>query len=78
MLIKKIKAAAAERWNTSGLILFTSPKDYAPKSAGKVFPDGILMPSNGVQRGSLKLDGDLLTPGWSATGNRLKLYLYKT
>lgn len=36
------------------------------------------MPSNGVQRGSLKLEGDLLTPGWSATGNRLKFYLYKT
>ncbi|CAD5123956.1 DgyrCDS12261 [Dimorphilus gyrociliatus] len=61
------KAKTAERWNASGLILFTAPKDYAPKFAGKVYPDGILMPSDGVQRGSLKLEGDLLTPGWSAT-----------
>lgn len=58
-----LQAQLAQRFNCTGLLIFSDPHDYAPAGV-PVYPDGPSLPEYGVQRGSLQLtEGDVLTPG---------------
>ena len=58
----------AQRFNCSGLLIYSDPADYAPPGV-PVYPNGPSLPLYGVQRGSLiNQDGDPMTPGVPAIG----------
>ncbi|CAK8684045.1 unnamed protein product [Clavelina lepadiformis] len=71
-LFRGDKANNAAKFNCSGLILYSDPHDYAgveknswtPESKLNVYPDTWWLPPTGVQRGSLGLNGDPLTPDY--------------
>jgi N-acetylated-alpha-linked acidic dipeptidase len=49
------QVANAARFNASGAIIYTDPKEYAPDGTtpDKVYPQGVWMPPTGVQRGTI-------------------------
>lgn len=62
----------AQRYGCGGLIIFSDPIDYAPTYGPPMFPDGPMLPSTGLQRGTVMIgDGDPLTPGLPSIGNVL-------
>ena len=63
------QASLAQRFNCSGLLMYSDPKDYAPPGV-PVYPNGPSLPPGGVQRGSVMSSdiGDPLTPGVPALG----------
>ncbi|KAK8404098.1 hypothetical protein O3P69_000271 [Scylla paramamosain] len=59
------KVLNAERFNASGVILYTDPADYHPdwRKGGEAYPSTFWLPESGIQRGSvLWRDGDPTTP----------------
>ncbi|XP_050693224.1 putative N-acetylated-alpha-linked acidic dipeptidase isoform X2 [Eriocheir sinensis] len=59
------KVLNAERFNASGMILYTDPADYHPDwhKGGEAYPNTFWLPESGIQRGSLLWrDGDPTTP----------------
>ena len=62
-----LQAKFGEEHGCSGVILYSDPADYA-HPGGAVYPDGWFMPETGVQRGSLMIAGDPLTPGYPSIG----------
>ena len=62
-----LKAKLAEKFGALGLILYSDPADYALGNT-EVYPENRFLPPTGVQRGSLRLDGDPLTPGYPSIG----------
>ncbi|KAI9762141.1 MAG: Inositol-pentakisphosphate 2-kinase [Chaenotheca gracillima] len=67
---RALKVKAAELAGAAGCIIYSDPQQDGFLK-GKVWPEGIWMPSNGVQRGAVSLMswvvGDVLTPGWAST-----------
>ncbi|KAI0241236.1 Glutamate carboxypeptidase 2, partial [Lamellibrachia satsuma] len=61
------KAKHAQLFGASGLILYSDPKDYSASKTHSVYPDSWWLPGTGVQRGSLNMDVDPLTPGYPGT-----------
>ena len=55
------QAQLAQMFGCKGLLLYFDPLDYAPEGV-KVYPDGPALPEYGVQRGTLHLSGDILSP----------------
>ena len=50
-------------------MIYSDPEDYAPSYGPPVFPGGPMLPSTGLQRGSVMvIDGDPLTPGLPSIG----------
>ncbi|XP_066977059.1 N-acetylated-alpha-linked acidic dipeptidase 2-like isoform X1 [Macrobrachium rosenbergii] len=59
------KVQNAQRFNASGVILYTDPQDYHPESdtGGAAYPNSFWLPGSGIQRGSIIWhDGDPTTP----------------
>lgn len=68
------KAALAEKFGCSGLILYSDPADFASTGTNEVYPNSWWLPGTGVQRGSLSLTiGDPLTPLYPATESAYRL-----
>ena len=63
-----LQAKHAQLFGGSGLILYSDPKDYSASKTHSVYPDSWWLPGTGVQRGSLNMDVDPLTPGYPGTG----------
>ena len=60
-----LQAALAEQYGCIGLILYSDPANYAMSGLDPdVYPDSWFLPGSGVQRGSLNVAGDVLTPGY--------------
>ena len=59
------KVANAEKYNASGIVMYTDPSDFNIDGA-KTYPDSWWMPNTGVQRGTVGTDGDYLTPFYPA------------
>ncbi|XP_071530793.1 N-acetylated-alpha-linked acidic dipeptidase 2-like [Panulirus ornatus] len=63
------KIQNAQRFNASGIILYTDPRDYHPdwQSGEPGYPHTLWLPGSGIQRGSiLWRDGDPTTPYYPA------------
>ncbi|XP_068216856.1 N-acetylated-alpha-linked acidic dipeptidase 2-like [Palaemon carinicauda] len=63
------KILNAQRFNASGVILYTDPRDYHPESetGGAAYPHSLWLPGSGIQRGSIVWrDGDPTTPDYPA------------
>ncbi|XP_071530780.1 N-acetylated-alpha-linked acidic dipeptidase 2-like [Panulirus ornatus] len=63
------KIQNAQRFNASGIILYTDPRDYHPdwQSGEPGYPHTFWLPGSGIQRGSiLWRDGDPTTPYYPA------------
>ncbi|KAK7085302.1 hypothetical protein SK128_005678 [Halocaridina rubra] len=59
------KVLNAQRFNATGVILYTDPSDYHPDSdsGGPSYPNSYWLPGSGIQRGSIMWrDGDPTTP----------------
>ena len=67
------QAKHAEQFGALGLIMYSDPADYALGNT-KVYPENSFLPPTGVQRGSLKILGDPLTPGYPSIGACLFVY----
>lgn len=68
------KAALAEKFGCSGLIIYSDPADFAAAGTNEVYPNSWWLPGTGVQRGSLSLAlGDPLTPLYPATEGAYRL-----
>ena len=50
-------------------MLYSDPADYAVDGVEQVYPNSWWLPDTGVQRGSLNVNGDVLTPGYPSTGS---------
>lgn len=63
----------AQKYGAIGIILYSDPDDYADgqTNSSSVYPNDWWLPTSGVQRGSLVLAGDPLTPGYPAIGRYL-------
>ncbi|XP_042890770.1 N-acetylated-alpha-linked acidic dipeptidase 2-like [Penaeus japonicus] len=75
------KVQNAERFNASGIILYTDPSDYHPESdsGGLAYPHSFWLPGSGIQRGSIVVhDGDPTTPGYPALEGAYRLPKDKT
>ena len=57
------KAHHAEIFGAAGIILYSDPHDYAHRDTHNFYPDSWWLPPTGVQRGSVCIKGDPLTPG---------------
>ena len=66
---RALKVKAAELTGAAGCIIYSDPADDG-FVRGPTFPDGRLMPKDGVQRGAVSLMswvvGDVLTPGFAS------------
>ncbi|XP_042204189.1 putative N-acetylated-alpha-linked acidic dipeptidase [Homarus americanus] len=63
------KVQNAERFNASGIIIYTDPSDYHPdlEQGGAAYPNSFWLPESGIQRGSIVWhDGDPTTPLYPA------------
>ena len=58
----------AEKYGAKGMILYSDPADYAVPQKVDPYPNSWWLPGSGVQRGSLAILGDPLTPGYPANG----------
>eukprot|EP00794_Sanderia_malayensis_P017340 gene17340-19071_t len=66
------KVFNAQKYGAIGIMIYNDPINYAPTS--KKYPNGIWMPADGVQRGSISnCDGDCLTPGWPSSDGAYRL-----
>lgn len=61
-----LKVKNAQRFNASGIIMYTDPSDF--NRGNSTYPDSWWMPPSGLQRGTVGGDGDPLTPLYPATG----------
>ncbi len=68
VLILKVKLA--EENGAAGVLIYMDPLEFSPFKDDRAYPNGLWLPKDGVQRGTLKIDGDVLTPGWPATGKK--------
>lgn len=62
------KVRFAESRGAAAVILYTDPHDTAPLGPSNTYPNMVYAPPGATQLGSLKLQGDLLTPGYPAVG----------
>ncbi|KAK3585562.1 hypothetical protein CHS0354_022972, partial [Potamilus streckersoni] len=60
------KVLNAQRFNASGVILYTDPADFNIYGTADTYPNSWWMPDTGVQRGTVGGDGDFLTPFYPA------------
>ncbi|PVD19368.1 hypothetical protein C0Q70_19856 [Pomacea canaliculata] len=67
------KVKNAQRFNASGVILYSDPIDYNVGES-KPYPDSWWLPPTGIQRGTVGSDGDQETPLYPSTyyANRVK------
>ncbi|KAG1693981.1 N-acetylated-alpha-linked acidic dipeptidase 2 [Nymphon striatum] len=71
------KSMMAQKYNASGVILYSDPKDYVWDNSG-VYPKSLNIPPDGVQRGALKrIKADPLTAGYPATENAYRTTVKK-
>jgi len=61
-----LQATFAEKYGCIGLILYSDPANYAIDDKDAVYPDSWFLPDSGVQRGTLNMEGDVLTPHYPA------------
>ncbi|KAL3881667.1 hypothetical protein ACJMK2_028077 [Sinanodonta woodiana] len=60
------KVLNAQRFNASGVILYSDPADVNINGTSDTYPHSWWMPDTGVQRGTVGGDGDYLTPFYPA------------
>ncbi|KAK3585560.1 hypothetical protein CHS0354_022970 [Potamilus streckersoni] len=60
------KVLNAQRFNASGVILYSDPADVNINGTTNTYPHSWWMPDTGVQRGTVGGDGDYLTPFYPA------------
>ena len=68
IIYTSIQVRHAQMFGAIGVILYTDPADYASNGMQTTFPHSWWLPGTGVQRGTVVLEGDPLTPGYPATG----------
>jgi hypothetical protein len=71
-----IQHGRAHKAGAKGLITYMDPQKYAKEGMDKVYPEYNWLPSNAVQRGTLKYSsvrGDPLTPGYPAVGKTIEI-----
>ncbi|KAK8386994.1 hypothetical protein O3P69_017973 [Scylla paramamosain] len=64
-LFRGDKVRFAESRGAAAVVLYTDPADAAPLGPLHTYPSTVFAPPGATQLGSLKLQGDLLTPGLS-------------
>ena len=62
----------AESRGAAAVVLYSDPADVAPLGPLDTYPSTVYAPPGATQLGSLKLQGDLLTPGYPAVGTNTK------
>lgn len=62
------KARLAESHGAAAVILYSDPADVAPLGPSETYPTTVYAPPGATQLGSLRMQGDLLTPGYPAVG----------
>lgn len=67
------KVRFAETRGAAAVILYTDPHDAAPLGPSNTYPNTVYAPPGATQLGSLKLQGDLLTPGYPAVESAFHL-----
>ncbi|KAK3578650.1 hypothetical protein CHS0354_002952 [Potamilus streckersoni] len=72
------KVLNAQRFNASGVILYSDPADYNINGTSDTYPHSWWMPDTGVQRGTVGGSGDYLTPFYPAREYAHRLAVDKT
>lgn len=68
------KAKNAAKFGALGLLLYTEPNFLAEVYGLPTYPDGIYMPTTGIQRGSIALgNGDPQTPGYPSLDGTFRI-----
>lgn len=62
------KVRFAESRGAVAVILYNDPSDVAPLGPSETYPSSVYAPPGATHLGSLKMQGDLLTPGYPAVG----------
>ncbi len=67
------KVANAQKNGAIGILIYNDPINYAP--GPQIYPNGMWLPGDGVQRGSVNGagGGDTLSPGWPSTSEYFQL-----
>ncbi|KAL3881662.1 hypothetical protein ACJMK2_028072 [Sinanodonta woodiana] len=71
------KVLNAQRFNASGVILYSDPADVNTNGTSDTYPNSWWMPETGLQRGTVGGDGDLLTPFYPAREYAYRLAMDK-
>ncbi|MPC31504.1 Glutamate carboxypeptidase 2 [Portunus trituberculatus] len=72
-LFRGDKVRFAESRGAAAVVLYTDPADAAPLGPLDTYPSTVFAPPGATQLGSLKLQGDLLTPGYPAVESAFRL-----
>ncbi|XP_071549932.1 N-acetylated-alpha-linked acidic dipeptidase 2-like isoform X2 [Panulirus ornatus] len=67
------KVRFAEERGAKGVILYTDPAEVAPFNSSGTYPASVYAPAGAIRLGSLRLQGDLLTPGFPATDDAFSI-----
>lgn len=62
------KVRFAESRGAAAVVLYIDPYDAAPLGPSETYPNTVYAPPGATELGSLRLQGDLLTPGYPAVG----------
>ncbi|XP_042204848.1 glutamate carboxypeptidase 2-like isoform X2 [Homarus americanus] len=71
------KVRFAEARGANGVILYSDPADVAPEGPSFTYPNSVYAPPGATQLGSLRLQGDLLTPGYPAIESAFRIPMEK-